>query len=287
MERELWPALYQIVEEVGLRVHQKGVRYQPWIIAAVVLWATLHDRPRDWACVAKHWSTTTHRPVQLPSASVISRRADSVGMGLFWRMLEVGLRNTDYHGLLSIVDGKPLFVGGCSKDRDAKLGYGAGIRGKGYKLHVIWSGGCLPEAWAVTSLNCCEHAVALDLLTQVHSGGYLLADGNYDIGQLHEAAGQRGYQLLAEDRRPNAGRGHRPVNLFRQRGIELRRQPFGREWLDQRSKIERRFGHATSFGGGLGPLPAWARRAHRVRTWVWSKLLINAVRIQYRQQLNA
>jgi hypothetical protein len=35
----------------------------------------------------------------------------------------------------------------------------------------------------------------------------------------------------------------------------------------------------TSFAGGLGPLPAWVRRLPRVRTWVWAKLLINAVRI--------
>lgn len=285
MERELWPALYRVVEEVGRRIHQKGVTYQPWIIAAVVLWSALHDRPRAWACETQNWSTTTRRPVQLPSAGVISRRVDSVGMGLFWRMLEEALRTTKYHGLLSVVDGKPLFVGGCSKDRDARMGYGAGLHGTGYKLHVIWSRDCLPEAWTVTSLNRCEPAVAEELLTQVHGGGYLLADGNYDVGPLHEAAGQRGYQLLAEDRRPHAGQGHRPVNPFRQRGIQLRHQPFGQEWLAQRSGIERQFGQATSFGGGLGPLPAWVRRAHRVRTWIWSKLLINAVRIQSKQRL--
>ena len=116
MERELWPVVYQIVREVGQRVHQQRVTYQPWMVAAVLLWAALHDRPRNWACQAKNWSTTTHRPVQLPSASVISRRADSVGMGIFWRMLEDALRTAEHHGLLSIVDGKPLFVGGCSKD---------------------------------------------------------------------------------------------------------------------------------------------------------------------------
>lgn len=137
----------------------------------------------------------------------------------------------------------------------------------------------------MTGLNRCESAVAEELVTQVHGGGYLLADGNYDVGPLHEAAGQQGYQLLAEDRRPNAGKGHRKVNAFRQRGIQLRHSSFGKDWLAQCSEIERHFGQATSFGGGMGPLPAWVRRTDRVRTWIWVKLLINAVRVQTRQHL--
>ncbi|MDZ4683462.1 MAG: hypothetical protein SH850_00140 [Planctomycetaceae bacterium] len=49
-----------------------------------------------------------------------------------------------------------------------------------------------------------------------------------------------------------------------------------------RCRIELAWGQATSFGGGLVPLPAWVRRHHRVRTWVWAKLLINAVRILHK-----
>lgn len=287
MERELWPVLYQVVQQVGRQVYQKGVRYQPWILASVILWAALHDRPRGWACVEKNWSTTTHRPLQLPSQSVFSRRADSVGMGLFWRMLEDALRGTLPPGLLSIVDGKPLFVGGFSKDPDARTGYGAGFMGKGYKLHTIWGSNCLPEAWDVTPLNDSEPGVAEALLTQLNGGGYLLADGNYDTNPLHDAAGARGYQLLANDRRKNAGKGHHRQSPFRQRGIELRHGPFGRSLLNHRGAIERRYAHATIFAGGLAPLPAWVRRHSRVRTWVWCKLLINATRIRAKQQLAA
>jgi hypothetical protein len=287
MERELWPELYQLVRKTGRQVHQKGVRYQPWAIALLVLWAALHDRPRSWACERKNWSTTRLQPLQLPSASVLTRRADSVGMGLFWRMLEQALRNSEYHGLLSIVDGKPLFVGGCTKDPDARFGFGAGIRGKGYKLHTIWANRCLPEAWEITPLNQHESIVARELVAQVDGGGYLLGDGNYDETPLHDMAGQRGYQLLTNDRRPNAGKGHRPVGAFRRRSIELRHTTFGQRLLAQRSTIERRFGHATIFAGGLGPLPAWVRRRTRVRTWVWVKLLINAARLKVHSRLAA
>lgn len=285
MERELWPVLYQAVRDVGRQIEQKGVRYQPWVIALVVLWAALHDRPRCWACVAKNWATTTQRPVCLPSASVLSRRTDSVSMGVFWRMLEESLRGTQFGGLISIVDGKSLVVGSCSKDPDARTGYAGGLIEKGYKLHVVWSHRVFPDAWEVTSLNQSEPVVAGRLVTQLHSGGYLLADGNYDTNPLHEQAGRRGYQLIAMDRREHAGRGHHRQSVFRQRGIVLRHSQFGRDLLSFRGEIERDFGHATIFGGGMGPLPAWVRRQGRVRTWVWSKLMINAARLVVNQQL--
>lgn len=83
MERKLGPVLYHAVRDVGPPAKQKGVTYQPWVIAAVMLWAALHDRPREWACEGANWSTTRLRLAQLPPLSVISRRADSVGMSLF------------------------------------------------------------------------------------------------------------------------------------------------------------------------------------------------------------
>lgn len=55
--------------------------------------------------------------------------------------------------------------------------------------------------------------------------------------------------------------------------------PFGRSVFHARSDVEREFGHLTSFGGGLSPLPSWVRHEKRVWLWVTAKLLINAVRI--------
>ena len=131
--------------------------------------------------------------------------------------------------MLSIVDGKPLFVGGCSKDPDARFGYGAGMHGRGYKLHTIWRRRDLPDAWDVTPLPRSEAIVAAELLKQVRVGGYLLADGNDDTNGLHDAASQRGYQLLAQDRRPNAGQGRRQQSVFHLWGIALRHKSFGHE----------------------------------------------------------
>ena len=77
------------------------------------------------------------------------------------------------------------------------------------------------------------------------------------------------------------------MSPHRVHALEMLRRDFGRDMMAHRKTIERYFGHATIFGGGLAPLPAWIRRLHRVKSWVWAKLVINAVRIVQRKRLTA
>ena len=187
MERELWPLLYRLVVATAKDFHQKYVQYQPWVLVVVALWAFLHDRPLSWACQARHWGTTTKRPLRLPSPATLSRRLDSLPVGAFWLELERRLRASGVPALVSLVDGKPLPVGGCSKDPDARYGRGAGAVAKGYKLHALRAGRAVPEAWDVTALNANEKAVARGLFGQLAGrgpGGYALGDGNYDASYL-------------------------------------------------------------------------------------------------------
>ena len=281
MERELWPLLYRRLKETAKDFHQKYVQMQPWVLVAVMLWAALHDRPVSWACQQRHWSTTPLRPARLPSPATLSRRIDGVCVGLFWRALEGRLREAGGPpGLVAFLDGKPLPVGGVSKDADAGYGRAAGGNAKGYKLHTVWSNRPLPETWEVAPLNVSEKTVAARLIGQLAHGGYLLGDGNYDSSPLHDAAGGRGYQLVTPFRKgKNPGGGNHYQSPRRLRSIQIMQSGFGRGLFGLRKRIERSFGNATAFGGGLGPLPAWVRGAARVRTWVWAKLLINAARI--------
>lgn len=279
MERELWPPLYRAVRAVAKRFRQKYVSFQPWVLVALLLWAALHDRPLAWACCPKNWSTTKLRPPRLPHRSTLGRRLDGLAVGAFLRQLEQDLRDRGQRGLLSFLDGKPLPVSGVSKDPDAAWGRGAGGQAKGYKLHALWADRALPEAWEVTPLNESEQAVARRLLRQAPGAGYLLADGNYDASPLFDAAAAAGYRLVVPLPDPGAGRGHHYQSPHRLRCLELVRGDFGRDLLRLRARVERAFGNAVSFGGGLGPLPAWVRGLGRVRSWVWAKLLINAARI--------
>lgn len=280
MERELWPVLYRLLRATAKDFHQKYVQIPAWVVIAVLLWAALHDRPVSWACQQRHWSTTTLRPCHLPSPATMSRRVDSVGVGLLWRALEQRLRDRAQPALVALVDGKPLPIGGNSKDPDARFGRGAGSVAKGYKLHTVWSTRVVPEAWTVTPLNANEKAVAKELMGQLPYGGYLLGDGNYDASYVYDAAFAQGYQLVAPFRKgKEPGSGKHYQSPHRKRSIAILQGGFGKALYKARTAIERCYGNATSFGGGLGPLPAWVRGQERVRTWVWAKLLINAARI--------
>jgi Transposase DDE domain len=288
MERELWPALYHRVLAVGATIQVRYVTFQPHVLVLILLWAALHDRPLSWACQPRHWSTTRLRPARLPSQSTLTRRLRSIAVGVLMRTLADQLRETVPPRLVQVLDGKPLPVGGASQDPEARCGRGAGMRAKGYKLHAVWSHRPMPEAWSIESLNVCETKAAEQLLpTLPGGGGYLLGDGEYDASPVYDAAGRAGYQLLAPRENPSAGLGHCYQSPYRLRAIALWSTSFGQALYALRGTIERSFGNATSFGGGLGPLPAWVRRRHRVWYWVWAKLLINGVRITKRQRLTA
>lgn len=290
MERELWPLLYHHLQSVAERFRQKYVQIQPWVLVATLVWAAIHDRPISWACQESNWSTTRLRPLRIPSAATMSRRIDRVGTGLFWNALQQELQSLGQTDLvlklIAYIDGKPLPVGNYSKDPDAKWGHAAGGVEKGYKLHAIWSFGPLPDAWEVTPLNVNEKTVARRLIPQTCGAGYLLADGEYDASDLYDIALKRGYQLISSYRKAkNPGKGHHRQSPLRLRSIDLLNSSFGKAVYGLRTQIERDFGNATSFGGGLAPLPAWIRGLDRVRTWTWAKLLINAARILIIQDL--
>jgi Transposase DDE domain len=285
MERELWNPLYRLSREVAATIRQNAVRYQPGVIVAVFLWAALHDRPTQWACDPRHWGSAP-RPGWLPSPSTLSRRLRSIAVGMIFRAMERRIRETADRRLVQFIDAKPLPVGGATHDPEARYGRAAGVQAKGYKLFALWGIRPMPESWSVAAMSVAETAQAPDLIHRAPGAGYLLGDGLYDASAIHDIAYAHGYQLIAPRKKPEAGLSHSHYQSpHRLRAIELLKTRFGREIYAMRGGIERAFGNATSFGGGLGPLPAWVRRLGRVVRWVWAKLLINGVRILRNQQL--
>lgn len=275
MERELWTALCAVALRLDNR--ESRSRYTDQLICAVYWWAVIHDRPVVWACDASNWPSEFVRR-QLPSQPTMSRRLRTAAVEhLFLAVEQTLLTLSTVAPLVLAIDGKPLPVGGPSKDADAAWGRGAGSVVKGYKLHAVWGEEPLPVAWALSSLNVREPRMGVKLVNALPGHGYLLGDSQYDANYLYDAAADADYQLLAPQQRPGRGLGHRRHSPHRVRGLELLRTNFGRNLYRRRLAIERCFAQLTSFVGGLGPLPFWVRRFSRVKLWVHSKLLIHAV----------
>ena len=276
MERELWESLCRF----SVLFYNRAARaiYTDEVIIAVYFWAVVHDRPVNWACDTSNWPRDLLRRT-LPSQSTMSRRLRKLSIEQLLYDVENAIiaLSSIRDRWLRVIDAKPLPVGGPSKDGDARWGRGAGGIQKGYKLHVIWGDGPLPIAWGLAGLNVSERKMALGLISNLPGEGYLLGDRQYDSAALYEAAAEVGYQLIAPPQRDGRALGHRRQSPSRLRSLSLLNMPFGRALFRYRRRIEHCFAQLTTFVGGLGPLPFWVRRFHRVRLWVHSKLLINAV----------
>lgn len=285
MELELWSEMSAAISAVGHAwPRRKRDRHPTALIVRVHQWAVLHDRPVVWACDGRNWTKQTRPPV-LPDQSTMSRRTRRDDFEPF--LLRVGQRlgGKPTPSLVKVVDGKALELPNHSSDPDATWSRGVSRMSLGYKLHAIFSGNPMPDAFAITTLNVCEKKMAARMIGRVGGGGYLLADALFDASWLFDKCHDHGHQLLCPRAKPHTGEGHGYVSEHRRRSIAMLEVPryinsFGQEVYASRTDIERDFSQLTSFGAGLGPLPAWVRRIWRVRNWVIGKLLVNAARIR-------
>lgn len=207
----------------------------------------------------------------------MSRRLGTTEVQRLMYVMEQHLVQLRQASLVSIVDGKPLVIGGHSKDPDSAWGRVGKAYAKGYKLHAVYGSAPLPLAWEITPLNIREPEVAARLIPALPRRGYVLGDKAYDSNPLHDIALMAGQQLVAERRLPRTGLGHRPQSPGRLRSMALLQNEFGKALYRFRDQIERCFGWLTNHAAGLSPLPNWVRREHRIRAWVQAKLIIHAI----------
>jgi len=299
MERELWLRIRALATEVCESIEHPCVQFSDRWIVLVYAWAVIHDRPTYWACQLTNWPVDL-RPARLPSQPTMSRRLRTghVQWALAVMMDQLGdepppgddgggSSTSSGQGLVKSIDGKPLPVGGFSKDHDARRGHGAGQKFRGYKLHALWGLGPVPIAWDVCSAERSEPVEAQRLVPCLRDYGYVLGDAAYDSNALYDLAIEAGHQLIAPKKRPGSGLGHGPQSEHRLHGLALLETPLGQRLYAKRSEIERRFGNLTSFGGGLSGLPAWVRGIRRVGMWVEMKLILNGLRSIYQLRVSA
>jgi len=153
---------------------------------------------------------------------------------------------------------------------------------RGYKLHQLVAEDHRVLCWSISSLNESEPVQALALIdAAVSLSGCILADGNYDHGELFQRAESRGAVLISAirpSRLKTPPRAHRntPARL---RAVHQWTHGLARYVHRDRAEVERAFAHQSAYGGGLAPLPAWVRTPARVRRWVGAKLILHHARL--------
>ena len=160
MELERWAELSAAVSAVAADFgrHPRDT-YSTATIVRVHLWAALFDRSTSWACRAVNWKPCT-RPAELPDQSTMSRRTRRGDFELFLERVGKRLGGKAAPGLVRVVDGKPLELPNHTTDRDATWGRGVSRTSVGYKFHAVFSGGAMPDAFAVTTLAVSEKDMA-------------------------------------------------------------------------------------------------------------------------------
>ena len=282
MEHQLWLSIVAALASLDNRPQPTALDFSDADIVKTYYWSVIHDRPVRWACQRRHWPIW-HRRKDLPSPSTMSRRLRSASVRRLLQALEQRVVAPTGPGLFWMIDGKPLPISGCSKDRQAGYGRAANCKAKGYKIHAIVDPQGAIAAWRIAPMNKDERVMAVRLVRSAAIQGYLVGDSNYDSNPLHEACGQR-EQLQLVSRRRNGGKrgiGHHKQTAGRLRSIQLLENPypkFGEQLLHERGEIERRFAQMTNWGGGLTCLPPWVRTHRRVHRWVQAKLVLTVLK---------
>jgi len=278
MEYQLWQCIVALLVGLDKTPHPTGCDFSDTRIVQVYYWAVIHERPVSWACQRRHWPVHQRRRT-LPSNSTMSKRLRTPTVRTLLTEMERRVVAPREPEMFWMIDGKPLVIGGCSKDRQAGYGRAAGGKAKGYKVHAIVSSRGAIAAWRLAPMNTDERVMAERLLKTADIQGYVVADSNYDSNPLHAVCDRRESLQLLTRRRYGAhhGTGHRRQSAGRLRSMARLENPspaFAERLIQDRSEIERQFASWTNWGGGLTSLPPWVRTHRRVHRWVQAKLVL-------------
>ena len=282
MDGELLRALYHRLFRDPALARTPGCTYADAGVLFVHFLAVLGNRSHrqahdkgTWPLWCRHVAVPSYPQVMKRLRSASARRAlDGLG-GEFRSRLGGGGEKA--------CDGKPLVVGGYSKDADAARGKVPGGWARGYKLHVLVDAASgAVDAFAVTGLAAGEPTAMRDLILPGVdlAGAVVRGDANYDSNPLYAAVAAAGGRLVAPRARPGAGLGHgrgghHPDRLAAVAELEGDGGPGRlRAHRRARNRVEQRLAHLTNLPFGLWALPNFVRRLGRVRRWVATKITL-------------
>lgn len=296
MDGKLLLEVYHRLFPSPASVVRRRCLYSDAIVALIHCFAALTNHSLRWAHDKSNWPLWARR-LKFPSYSQLNRRVKCPSVQALVESVGSAARAelSDLPGPSEkVLDGKPLVVGGFSKDKDARRGKAPGGWAKGYKLHALVDAATgAVDAWAVTPLDAGEATVARELLEQAAAGpGPGLAwvavrgDSNYDSNTLYALAADAGALLIAPRKKPGTGLGHHPQHADRLRAIQRLEGGDESAWAREsaaqslrehnlhRNRVEQAFAHLTNVPFGLWALPNHVRRLARVRRWVRAKVAL-------------
>lgn len=308
LSRDTWKGICRSVKrQVRKLLRLEGplprAKYTDTLIAQLYFYSVHQDRPLSWAADPDNCRVRLFRPRCIPSRSQLARRVDSPRFERLLQMIHADLAGSLDPQDGGYLDGKPLTVSPVSKDKEAAKGRGTGGFAKGYKLHLWSTRDRRIPLWSVMPLNVAEQVVAEALIAHMPRFGDLaltMADGNYDSGRLYPLLALKNGALLVKPRGMDL---RCPEQWIRKQDQLHCRNKGGGPWRQEmmaawnrssgagvfaykdRIHVEGTLSNLCSFGGGLGPLPAWVRGLERVRRWVGAKIILYHARLAARNAL--
>jgi hypothetical protein len=289
MDDQLLKRMYHYLFDDPTRFAAANCTYSDGVILLIFFKAVLGNISTRQARDKRNWPIWCRR-LKFPSYSQLRRRLNSPALNARIEEINREFRLKLPNSPEKAVDGKPLVVGGFSKDADAKAGCIPDGWGRGYKLHALVDACGAVDVFEVTALNGGEPTVAVQLVLKMDLKGALVrGDAGYDSNRLYETAAQQGGRLLAPRKKPGTSLGHHKQHADRLRAIaELEGEQKAGELAGHklhRNRVEQTFAHLTSGPVGLFALPNFVRRLHRVRQWVAAKILLFHIYLSERNSL--
>ena len=278
MDDQLLNHLYHRLLTPGKVQHPANCQYSDSIIVLIYFVGVIRCRSSLWAQDKCNWPLWMRRLAR-PSYSQLQRRLATQSVQQLITRLNGEFRDQLPCSSEKFCDGKPLVVGGFSKDPDTAEGKLPGDGwGRGYKLHVIVDACGAVDVLEVTALSAGEATVTRRLVALLDLRGVLLrGDSNYDSNPLYAAVAAREGRLVAPRKKPGTGLGHQPHHPDRLRAIrelEESGEATARAHKRHRIRVEQTLGHLSNLPFGLSPLPNFVRRLRRVERWVLAKITL-------------
>ena len=159
MEHQLWKAIVAVLLALDNPQTLARFDFSDRDVVKVVLLGG-DSRPPDLVGLPEE--ELAHPPAQ--AAPAVGRhdvaRLRSASVVALLDALERRVISPQAPGLYWMLDGKPLVIGGCSKDRQAGYGRAAGGKAKGYKIHAIVGADGSAACWRLAPMNKDERVMA-------------------------------------------------------------------------------------------------------------------------------